>query len=191
MASEGPNSPGTSESATGIGNIAWSNPARATASDDSKVTVNPQFTNRISRWLKATNFGFAIPAGATIDGIAVEIEKGSSLTVVDNALRIVKGGTIGSTDRADTGTSWPSDDTYVSHGSSSDLWGETWSYSDINSSGFGVALSADGTNAYGGQIRVDHIRITVYYTEGGGASIPALDQGMFTGGLATLGGGLI
>ncbi len=32
-------------------------------------------TGAISHYLKATNFGFTIPAGATIDGILVEIEK--------------------------------------------------------------------------------------------------------------------
>ena len=44
--------------------------------------------------------------------------------VYDYAVRIIKGGTIGSTDRA-SGTAWSSSSAYTTYGSSSDLWGET------------------------------------------------------------------
>lgn len=75
----------------------------------------------------------------------------------------MKGGVIGSTNR-NLGSYWPTSDTYVSHGSNSDLWGETWTTADINSNGFGVAISPTNDYASLDNARIDHIRITVYYT---------------------------
>jgi hypothetical protein len=82
------------------------------------------------------------------------------LNCSDARVRIVKGGTIGSTDKA-SGSAWPGSDAYETYGSSSDLWGETWTDSDINDSGFGMAIAASGTC----EARIDHIEITVHYTE--------------------------
>jgi hypothetical protein len=117
-----------------------------------------------SHYLVLTDFKFAVPTNATILGIKVDVERISegSCTMVDNAVRVVKGGTIQSTDRSN-GTSWPFTDTYVSYGSESDLWGTTFTPSDINSSGFGFAISGKCTLVPGGGGGIDHVRITVYY----------------------------
>ena len=170
---QGPNSPGTVVNDNSIGTIPWVNPGNATTSDDADATCSLFYLDE-GNYLKATNFGFAIPAAATINGILVEFEKdqdGNQFAISDNAVRIVKGGVIGSTNRK-LGGDWPTSDTYVSHGSNSDLWGETWTPADINSNGFGVAISPTYTYAGMGTARIDHIRITVYYTMPVGA--PAL-----------------
>lgn len=125
--------------------------------------------DEISHYLKATNFGFAIPSGATINGILVEIEKIKRYdeyggTCRDNIVSIVKAdGTVGSTNKAITGSEWSTIESYVSYGSSSDLWGETWDASKINDVDFGVVLSAHVV--WDGWADVDHIQITIYYTE--------------------------
>jgi len=96
---QGPNSPGTVANDNSIGTIPWVNPGNATTSDDADATCTLSYTGN---YLKATNFGFAIPADATINGILVEFEKdqdGPMNALSDNAVRIVKGGVIGSTDR--------------------------------------------------------------------------------------------
>lgn len=77
----------------------------------------------------------------------------------DYSVKLIKGGTIGGTDQAGTG-SWPTTDAYASYGNSTDLWGRTWTTADINASTFGAAIAARVQN---GTVRVDHIRITVYY----------------------------
>ena len=161
---QGPNSPGTVVNDNSTGTIPWVNPGNATTSDDADATCTLSVKGN---YLKATNFGFAIPADATINGILVEFEKdqdGAAIDAIsDNAVRIVKGGVIGSTDRK-LGSLWPTSDTYVSHGSNSDLWSETWTPADINSNGFGVAISPTYSYAGIGTARIDHIRITAYYT---------------------------
>ena len=158
--SQGPNSPETMADDSSWGNYAWSNVDNAKESDNAYATVTTIWKTA-SHYLKATNFSFNIPVDATINGILVEIEeKTSSGTAQESHIRIVKSdGTIGSTERG-TGAFLPSTDTYISYGSSSDLWGETWTATDINDEDFGVIFSAGGIASFG----VDHIRITVYHT---------------------------
>ncbi|MBX4200993.1 hypothetical protein KW786_02585, partial [Candidatus Parcubacteria bacterium] len=164
--SSGPNNAGTGADDSGIGTIAWTNPGNVTASDDSYATAST-FGSGTTHYLKATNFGFSIPDGSTINGIKVEWEHNASnmiSIITDHAVRIVKGGTIGSTDKSSV-TRWAVMDEFFSYGSSSDLWGETWTAADINSSTFGAALSADFDS--GGPVNVDSVRITITYTAAG------------------------
>ncbi|WP_145423021.1 hypothetical protein [Symmachiella dynata] len=175
----GPNSGGTFTSDATVGTTAWTTPSNAGASDDADAAVDLAGF-QVSQYLKATNYGFSIPAGATIDGIVVDVERshrtGGACTglVDDNAARIVKGGTIGTTNRT-TATAWSGTDTYASYGGASDLWGETWSVADINSSGFGFALSIVEIDNSDCLAEVDHIRITVNYTaSAGGGGEPNL-----------------
>jgi hypothetical protein len=166
--SQGPRSPGTtanvaiagsSQSWTNTGNIVSSNNVYATTGN---LVSNGDYTD----YLRATNFGFSIPVPATIVGIVVEVERNdvTNQRISDFRVRIVKGGTIGTTDKATT-TTWPSTDAYATYGSSTDLWGLTWADTDINATGFGVAIAANRKS--GGPETtapsIDHIRITVYY----------------------------
>lgn len=162
--SAGPSDPGTAVDDATLGAITWSDPGNITSSDDTRATASFGSPDS-SHYLKATNFGFAIPTGATIDGITVAWERrATGGTYLDNAVRIVKGGTIGATDKA-SGTTWPGTEATATYGSSSDLWGETWTATDINSSTFGAALSVScGTMCAMGQPQVDNMKITVNYT---------------------------
>lgn len=169
MATQGPNSPSTGADDSGVGTLAWTNPDRVVASDDSKANASST-ANITTHYLKATNFGFSIPTGATIDGVTVEIERmttnnTAARNTIDNIVKLVKGGTISGTDKADTVTKWPIADAYGSYGGAADLWGLSLSYSDVNATDFGVAISAN-TTSDGATInaRIDHIRITINYT---------------------------
>lgn len=155
----GPLSPGSVTNDASFGVAAWTTPGNAAASDDSYAQAAPGGSP--TQYLKATNFGFSIPAPAQIVGIEATIERRSaSVMVKDARVRIVKGGVVGSAERADTVTLWPNTDTVASYGGSSDLWGETWTPADINGAGFGLALSAeDGVDL----AVVDHMTLKVYY----------------------------
>jgi hypothetical protein len=164
-ASSGPNSGGSFADDSSVGTVDWSGPGNAQYSDDSCATVSLG-KSEITHYLKATGFGFSIPAGAIIKGIQVDVERNGGLgdKISDNSVRMVKNGTIAGDDRKADGT-WPSSDIYITYGGASDLWGLTWSYSDINSADFGFVISAkhDGTSA-SRTASVDHIRITIYYS---------------------------
>ena len=146
-----------------VGTIAWDTPSNASASDDTRASAVLLITE-ISKYLKATNFGFNIPAGSTIRGIVVEVEKSSAtgVTIEDNSVKIVQDGTIGGTEQKVAGA-WPTTDAYTTYGSATDLWGLTWTSSQINSVNFGVVVACDATAA--GTGRIDHIRITIHYTD--------------------------
>ncbi len=174
MASGGPNSPGTVANDATSGTYAWVNPTNTEASDNAYSTTTGLEVFHTTQYLEATNFGFSVPSGATIDGILVEIErkKGVGDPIKDLEVRIIKSdGTWGTTNKADTVNAWPTTDTYKSYGSSSDLWDESWSDTDINDTDFGVVLRAKNTVGIpNGAIvpSVDHIRITVSFTESTG-----------------------
>lgn len=166
MASQGPLSPNTT--ATGAATASGYG-ASITNPDNMKVSDNIYASaNTVINYFayQATNFGFSIPSGATINGILVEVEKislygGSNYISDSNPCKLVKSnGTLGTTDKS-TNANWPLSESYVSYGGASDLWGDSWTADDINSSNFGFFGSF---SSYEGDARIDHIRITVYYT---------------------------
>ena len=166
MPSQGPNSCVTGADDNSYGTDIWLLPGNITVSDDSRSTVA---ITTGTHYLNAQDFGFTIPTGATINGIVVEWEKSAASSgrgfaaVKDDRIRIIKAGSVGATDKSDN-TAWSTTDTYVSYGSSTDLWGETWTVSNINGTDFGAVLAAKLSGAGTNTARVDHVRITVYYT---------------------------
>lgn len=157
-----------------IGSYAWSNPSYSQGSNNSYASFGVLlglFGTATSNYLVVSNPGFTLPAGATICGITVDIERsagglGLGASVTDQSVKIVKGGVIGGSEHA-SGTAWPGADAYASYGGSSDKWGLTWTAADINSSGFGVAVSGKLSTGLAGlflSAQIDHIRIKVHYS---------------------------
>jgi hypothetical protein len=165
----GPNNPSIGANNNSIGTRTWSNTSYAVSSNNQYVSATSLTTSTVSQYLVATGFGFSIPSNSIINGIQVSIERsdgGTSSTryIRDNSVKIVKAGSVTGTEHADTATNWPSSDAYASYGSTTDLWGTTWTSSDINASNFGVAISAKGSSTSTETARIDHIRITITYT---------------------------
>jgi hypothetical protein len=168
IAQQGPNSGATFSNITITGSTStWLNMSNAASSNDVRATTNnlPNSGN-YSDYMQATGFGFSIPGGAAIDGIVVEVERNDANgKTKDSRIRIVKNNTIGVTDKS-VNSAWGATESYQTYGSSTDLWGETWTAGDINSANFGFAISVErtGGGAQPTQAQVDHIRITVYFT---------------------------
>ena len=93
-------------SQAGIGSVAWTSPGNAISSDNNYASASVDGTT--TNYLRCLNYGFAVPAGATINGIEVNVERKSDRTQnngsADDAARLVKGGTIQATDRSTTTT---------------------------------------------------------------------------------------
>ena len=64
-------------SVTGIGTLAWTNPGYITADNSSYATAAVS-QNVTTQYLEGTNYGFAIPSDATINGIVVTIGRYTS-----------------------------------------------------------------------------------------------------------------
>ena len=164
---EGPNSGSSFSNVTITGsNKTWNNCGNSGSSDN----VYSSFGNlgggigAHTDYLVATGFNFNIPAGVTISGIVVEVERSDpNGRTSDYRIRIVKGGNIGAADRSG-GAGYGISDSYQLYGNAGDLWGETWSVEEINSPTFGVAIAAQRSAASGVTAgRIDDIRITVFY----------------------------
>ncbi len=152
-----------------IGTNAWGSPSNAQLSDNAYASWSSDVADT-SQYLNVTNFGFKIPAQATIVGIQVDIERkcsanGATEYCRDNGLKLIQSGVISGTDKADTTTKHPTADAYVSYGNYADTWGLTFTPAQINNANFGVVYSSQvnsGTPIVTSS--VDHIRMTVYYT---------------------------
>ena len=123
----------------------------------------------ISHYLQATNYGFAIPTGAIINGITVSINRVSSSndgndSVQDNSLRLVKAGTVVGTS-LDSSNDWPISFGTATYGGISDLWGTSWTPAQISATDFGVALAAENESNNSRTATVDYIQVSVTYTE--------------------------
>jgi len=167
------NTPGTISSSNDSDYI-WINRANVTASDDVYSSCGCECVNiDTGPWiptatLKCTNFGFSIPSDQQIDGIEVRIEWHASLasSVEDEKVRLIIGGNESGNNNANYINQGTTDSTIV-YGSPTDKWGLSLTYSDINSSNFGVAFQAGTMNAISTGTfvaYVDYITITVYYS---------------------------
>jgi methionine-rich copper-binding protein CopC len=149
--------PSTAVTSSGSG---WTTPGNTTSSNDAYAIYNS--TGQTD--LILSNFGYSIPSTATISGITVVSEgNGAGSTAARRQYRI------GLTKNASalagtrkTGQQFTTSDSDITSGSGSDLWGTTWTYSEINASGFGVLISDNDTTAHA--LNFDYVRVTITYT---------------------------
>lgn len=160
---------------TGTGDVNWSDPTNVLGSDDSRATADPG-TAQTTKPLIVTGFGFALPAGSLIQGIAVNIERrtGSLLAAADFELKLTKDGTNAVGDDKAVPTAWGETDAVASYGSASDLWGTSWSEAEVEASTFGVMFRATSSTGGAGSVQVDHIEVTVTYTVGATTKIRSM-----------------
>jgi hypothetical protein len=139
---------------------------RAEGVDPEDGAVLTLVFNPYQDFLLVDDFKLEVPSDAEIVGITVTIRRagGSSMEAVDGAVRLMKGGIVGTSDRS-VPTPWTGP-AYVNvdYGGPTDLWGQTWTPADVNSANFGVALSALYTDTAGnGRAYVDIVYVTVHY----------------------------
>jgi len=146
----------------------WVNPDNAKTSNNSYAVASINKDDE-SDYLRLTNFSMGVPAGATIDGIEVQIErKGESNAIYDFEIYLRKTTTGQVGDNYASATNWPaSDDTEV-YGGAADKWGTTWSAADVNHADFGIDIIAWNDNIDSlTDASVDHVQIRVHYTAAG------------------------
>jgi len=156
--------------ATGV----WANPSNAGVNDDTYTDQVAEAFNYSSHLL-VTGLGFSVPTGATVNGVEVRLEAAAEVAgeMPDENLQLIKGGTKTGTNKADTGTDWPTAITAVDYGGTSDLWGTTLSYSDVNASNFGVAYRFVDDGGGDEWFRMYRVWVRVHYTESAGGPTAA------------------
>lgn len=165
--------PGAGVNNADAGNVAWSNPSRATAADGSSVSATAKSGNT-TQYLQVTNFGFAVPSGMTVTGVVARVRRAAfAAGARDHTIQIIKAGTRSGNNNADTGTDWPTSAlTDKDYGGASDLWGLSLTDTDTNASNFGLAVRAGG-----GLLSVDAVWLQIFYSTGGGGFQTAWARG--------------
>jgi hypothetical protein len=170
----------------------WQNTSNASSQNDSYTSL--LFTDAANvlapvptslspadetNYLVCKNLDSNIPNDATIEGIKIYIDRYNSftgdgtVTIKDNAIYLTKNGTDTVGNNKSTGATWSSSDTdtYISFGGVSDLWGTSWTASEINDDNFGVMIGPniefDGTTGENGSsANIDHVYIEITYAGG-------------------------
>lgn len=162
----GPTNPGSIASLGGGGDThgsngytyggQWSTPlSNGLKSDGLTINANGGLTGISSDILQHSNFGFNLPPTAVIKGIMVEYQI-TSLSGA-NALSIgLNKGTYKNNTSAIVGQ-------WYQFGGATDLWGASWTPSDINSSSFASTFQTTSQTSSGFNITMDGARITVWW----------------------------
>jgi hypothetical protein len=144
--------------------VDWSNSGDGVGTEDNQCTT----IGAANKTIDLTNFGFNIPAGATINGIKVELkvarEHLGNLTV-----QLLKAGLLGPTPVGNAKTfaaptptgNICNNSSFETQGGCTDLWGTTWTPSEINAANFGVRVNS--STSTGARV-LDAVKITICYT---------------------------
>jgi hypothetical protein len=170
--SEGPNHPVWGENVAFSGED-WVFPTLAFDDDSFYATASNSSESR-TNLLRMSDFGFSVPAGSTIDGIEVMIDRSASApnTVDDRIVELFNDSSGFDGTSLANNILWPTADTFVTYGSSTNLWGMEWTIDDVNAASFSVYISANIPGSV--EARIDAVWITVYFTLNGVPSASAL-----------------
>lgn len=172
-------SPGTIANNNGVGTAAWSNTGNVGSDNNSRASGSFDSSTDLSQYLHCTNYGFSIPSGQEILAIQVIVTgrvtsaAASGGDILDNRIRLIKGGSIGTHDKANATTGnygmWfeataAAGDQARCYGDTIlDLWADTWTHTDINASNFGAVVAVKGTSTTNLTAEIDNVRIRVKY----------------------------
>lgn len=169
MSTVGPNRPSATADDTSSGTWSLGSKANLTDSNIETATAGSGTNGFSCYYVVATGYSMGVPAGATINGITVDMyawRSGPSGSVTSTYL--VKGGTV-QTGGSEKHPTVITTHTHYTLGGSADLWGNTWTDTDVNASNFGLAFQVIGFAM--GYAQVGDITITVDYTAAGGGSV--------------------
>ena len=147
----------------GSGHTDWTNVERVVGAPDS---FTAHCSSAQSNAARCSGYGFGLPPNAIIDGIVLSVRKkaDSGKLVRDDRVNLYKVDGTSTTTKADQSNYWnDSVLTNYDYGSSTDTWGFTWTYQEINAITFGPGFSgekdAGGSTGYD----LDSLGITVYF----------------------------
>jgi hypothetical protein len=145
----------------------WAEAGNARCDDEEDRTYAAPLTKgQFTQTLKISNFGFALPADARVEGIEVVIIRKGDVAgaIMDKSVMLLRA-------HAPTGANlcsrdlWDDDWTAAYYGDATIDWDQAWSVRDINSPGFGVAISAMSAGAIA-RPQIDEVLVTVHFSYG-------------------------
>jgi len=175
MASVGPSYPGTAVDNHTWGMTEWTTPEGVKDGDETDYAGawSNTYGTRTSHNLICTNYGFSVPSAAIIAGIEVTMhgygyDDYPNNYPYDCYMYIVKGGVI----KTDVNKASPTHWEYSPHetrvyGGPTDLWGQTWTPTDISASTFGFSYNvSNSVTTSVSYLNLFWVTMTVYYNVG-------------------------
>lgn len=166
---QGPNNYSTIANDSTVGDVNWTLAGACGVASATASLAGPGA--EMTHYAKMTGFGFTIPTGATINGIEAVVTNAScvNLNTRDNSVKLCIAGTISGSDLS-ASAAWSASPANKTFGGSSQLWGLTPTYSDVNNSGFGFALSVIQIDDNGDpdDVSWDCGTLKIYYTAASG-----------------------
>lgn len=179
---------GTAANNTAIGTVAWGSVTFAQGAQNSTYAqANSATPSSISNYLRLSNYGFSIPAGATIDGVKVSVRA----TMVADSLYLInpcttplanyyqvslvnESSVVGSVNKAADNTlqnNLPNSDLF---GGTADTWSGEASAINWNSSNAGcvVAFQWSASGSSNCSALVDRVNIEITYTPAAASGMP-------------------
>jgi hypothetical protein len=118
-----------------------------------------------SRYLMAQNFGFTIPAGASVDGVVAEVICRSALGGInDTIVKLLSANQPAGNNNSPGNLPWTTLTTVITYGDTNNLWGLSLTPDSVNDSAFGIAIMVRNSSASPDTALVDNVRLTVYYS---------------------------
>lgn len=155
----------------GGGTVAWVNPGNASATDGVFATMTGSSTATVYNEIAFNTFsGFtagAIPAGATINGVQIDIKglQSAAATWKDTNVALVGGASgVSSNQSTNNASTFGTSNAVVTYGGPANLIGGTWAPGDFVSGAtvfFDIAKAAGATSQ---SFSLDSVAITVTYT---------------------------
>jgi hypothetical protein len=155
----------------GVGTEAWLAPTYAGSADGNPAHVALSAPGALqSHYMDGSQWALSVPDNATILGIQVDILRcasaGGDGAVRDTVVSLSKatGVPIGD-NKAETETNWPIGSyEWISYGGPSDLWGTSWTPSELNGEfTFQVLIAVESTVGTE-TAQIDCVRVTVWYS---------------------------
>ena len=147
----------------GGGTVSWT-----TGADGGSVVLGPGV--QLSHKYRLTGLGFAIPEYAIITGIEVQYTRGNAGSSTNGSYPDIfltkAGANAGVANNDDAFVTPLGSNGSITWGSSSDLWGTTWTPADINNALFGMQISVITKTASDGALLIPNIslaKINVHY----------------------------
>lgn len=148
----------------GIGTVTWSNPTRIDTSDDSRA-VAVLASGLVSHYLQGLNPSFSVPKPCKIIGVRAIAEGdyfNANQAFITTVQLYVAGAQAGTAKNPAQGLT--TSDAEYTFGSASDLWGTTFTPSQVNASNFGFAISCTGGVVGASSVGIDALSMIVDYT---------------------------
>ena len=145
----------------------WSEAANVRCDDnEDRAYAAPLTKGQFTQVLKVTDFGFALPADASVEGIEVVIIRKGDVSdgVVDRSVMLLHNGVAGGSNLRSRDL-WEDSWTAAYYGDEHEDWDHPWTVKDVNSAGFGVAISVQGEGVIA-RPQIDEVLVTVHFSYG-------------------------